>query len=373
MHSTRILVIALLLGVGCLTVNACSGKTTSDGSSGGITSDGGGSDSGTGTPNNPDCPATDPQEGPCAKDGVVCEYGDDFNPLCNTLRVCSGTHWAQPITYSNRPTCPTTAPPTVSPNPAECAATRASVPVGMACTKSGDGGGTTCLYDGSTCTCGVFCASSPVARPDCDPDAGVTDNCCDRSKVEWHCFDGPPFCKAPRARVGSACTTEGDKCALTEPGECGQPILECNKGVWTLPNVSCPISTRRAKDDIAYVGRDDTARLHDELMSTRLATYRYKRPAPLGMGSSDARHLGFIIEDMPEGSAAVLPSRDQVDLYGYTSMTVASLQHQQREIDELKAELARMREENRACRSVERGGSRALGAGGGEMRKSLER
>jgi hypothetical protein len=89
-------------------------------------------------------------------------------------------------------------------------------------------------------------------------------------------------------------------------------------------------------------------------MSTRLATYRYKRPAPLGMGPDDAPHLGFIIEDMPGGSAAVLPSRDRVDLYGYTSMTVASLQHQQREIDELRADLTRLRAENAALKRARR-------------------
>jgi hypothetical protein len=131
-------------------------------------------------------------------------------------------------------------------------------------------------------------------------------------------------------------------------------VLACSKGVWTLPNVSCPISTAKAKREIAYVDRDDTERLHGQLMSTRLATYLYKSPAPEGMGGTDARHLGFIIEDMPEGSAAVLPSRDRVDLYGYTSMTVASQQHQQREIDELRAELAKLRRENAAAKPAKR-------------------
>jgi hypothetical protein len=150
------------------------------------------------------------------------------------------------------------------------------------------------------------------------------------------------------------CTTEGESCALTEPGECGQPILKCEKGIWNVPNVGCPISTARAKREIAYVDDDATARLHEQMMSTRLATYRYKAPAPDGMGGNDARHLGFIIEDMPEGSAAVLPSRDRVDLYGYTSMAVASLQHQQREIDELKAEMVKLRRENAALKAGKR-------------------
>jgi hypothetical protein len=254
---------------------------------------------------------------------------------------------------SNSVHCPST-PPTVAPNPAECAPTRAGVPEGQACTKAGDAAGAKCSYDGSTCTCGAFCRSYPLAQPPCDPDAGITENCCDTTKIAWHCFDGPAFCKLPRPRVGSTCTTEGERCALTEPGECGEPVLACSKGVWTLPNVSCPISTAKAKREIAYVDRDDTERLHGQLMSTRLATYLYKSPAPEGMGGNDARHLGFIIEDMPEGSAAVLPSRDRVDLYGYTSMTVASLQHQQREIDELRAELAKLRRENAAAKPAKR-------------------
>ena len=338
----------LLLGSAGLAANACSGKTTSGGTS---TTDGGGG--GTST-NNPACPDTDPgDQKACSKDGLLCEYGSDFNPLCNIVRVCSGARWAMPITYTNRPTCPTT-PPTVKPNPAECAATRATVPAGEACTRAADASGTSCSYDGATCTCGSFCRSYPVAQRDCDADAGITDNCCDRSKVQWNCFDGPTFCTTPRPRVGSACTTEGESCALTEPGECGQPILRCDKGIWNVPNVGCPISTAKAKREIAYVDPEGTERLHEQLMSTRLATYRYKSPAPEGMGGSYARHLGFIIEDMPEGSAAVLASRDRVDLYGYTSMTVASLQHQQREIDELKAELETLRRENAARKPVKR-------------------
>jgi len=347
----RLAFAALLLGAGALAANACSGKTAQEGSQ----TDGGssGGDGGT-TTNNPACPDTDPGDGAaCTKDGVLCEYGSDFNPLCNTVRVCSTHRWAQPITYSNKPTCPST-PPSVSPNPSECAATRAAVPVGQACTRAADASGTTCSYDGASCTCGSFCPTYPVGQADCDADAGITQNCCDRSKIEWHCFDGPAFCKTPRPRVGSACGTEGESCALAEPGECGQPILSCSKGVWTLPNVSCPVSTARAKREIAYVDRDGTERLHDQLMSTRLASYRYNSPAPDGMGGGDARHLGFIIEDMPEGSAAVLPSRDRVDLYGYASMTVASLQHQQREIDELKAELEKLRRENAALKPAKR-------------------
>jgi len=91
-------------------------------------------------------------------------------------------------------------------------------------------------------------------------------------------------------------------------------------------------STASAKRDIAYVNESIEKRLHDDVMSMRLATYRYKP----GVTGEDAQHLGFIIEDMPQGSPAVLPSRDKVDLYGYVSMTVAALKVQERELEALK-------------------------------------
>ncbi|GAC1352279.1 MAG: hypothetical protein NVS3B20_09960 [Polyangiales bacterium] len=78
-------------------------------------------------------------------------------------------------------------------------------------------------------------------------------------------------------------------------------------------------------------------------MRVRLATYHYKT-------GDDAPHLGFIIEDMREPSAAVLPSRDRVDLYGYVSMAVAALQRQENDIAALRAEVARLSKENSAMK-----------------------
>ncbi len=95
------------------------------------------------------------------------------------------------------------------------------------------------------------------------------------------------------------------------------------------------MSSAKAKREISYVDEADEEQLRRELMSVRLATYRYKE-------GDDARHLGFIIEDMPPGSAAVLPSRERVDLYGYVSMAVAAIQAQEREIAALKREVARL-------------------------------
>jgi hypothetical protein len=179
--------------------------------------------------------------------------------------------------------------------------------------------------------------------PDCNADAGVTQSCCDKTKVVWHCFDGPAYCKAPRPRIGTSCTKEGDSCAVEAPQECGQTVIECRNSVWNLPNGGCPISSASFKRDIAYVDQEEAERLRQDLMSVRLAKYRYKT-------GDDAPHLGFIIEDMPPGSPAVLPSRERVDLYGYVSMAVATLQRQEKEIDALKAEVTRLSRENAAMK-----------------------
>jgi hypothetical protein len=110
-------------------------------------------------------------------------------------------------------------------------------------------------------------------------------------------------------------------------------------GVWNLTNSACPISSARFKRDISYIDDRRAERLREELLSMRMATYRYAQ-------DDGAMHLGFIIEDMPPGSPAVLPTRERVDLYGYISMAVAALQQQEKEIEALKAQVARLEKEN---------------------------
>jgi hypothetical protein len=120
------------------------------------------------------------------------------------------------------------------------------------------------------------------------------------------------------------------------PVECGQTVMQGQAGAWTLENNSCPVSTAQAKRDIQYVVPSDADRLYRQLLDVRLATYRYRQ-------GDAAKHLGFIIEDMPPGSPAILPSRDRVDLYGYVSMTVAALKVQAAQLAALKAEVRRLR------------------------------
>jgi hypothetical protein len=313
---------------------ACAGKSTS----GSIPDPTSPSDAGIG-PRPTDCPTSLPAQGAsCTKEALLCEYGDDYNPTCNDVVVCSGGRWATPFYRGGggSRTCPST-PPTLPPNPQGCAPTAAEVPAGQACSPKG----LTCTYDGALCSCGAFCPSYPVGQADCNPDAGITQNCCDRTNVRWTCFRGPAYCATPRPRVGQACTREGERCAIDAPRECGQTSMECRQGVWNVAPGECPISSARFKRDVAYVSQPDAEQLRGDLMRVKVARYRYTK-------GDDAPHLGFIIEDMPEGSPAVLPSRDRVDLYGYVSMTVVALQQQNEEIARLRAEVARLSDERRA-------------------------
>lgn len=316
-------------------VVACSGKTADTSSSSG-SSGTSGSSGGTATK----CPSAVPkQNDACSTPDVTCEWGDDWDPRCNTIYVCSAGRWAIPFVHGNgTPTCGSKGPPTLAGNPPDCAPTADAVPSGTVCSSTSK-----CSYDGASCSCGVQCPSYPIQPPPCTDGGSNSQNCCDQTH-KWGCFTGPKYCTAGRPHVGDTCAKEGDSCAIDPPAECGDLDLICTKGVWSLPNTECPVSTAKAKKEIAYLDRAAEDRLHDDLMSVGLATYRYK-------DGEQARHLGFVIEDMPPGSPAVLQSESRVDLYGYTSMTVASLKHQQREIDELRAEVRRLAEENARLRT----------------------
>ena len=94
-------------------------------------------------------------------------------------------------------------------------------------------------------------------------------------------------------------------------------------------------SLRRRKRNIRYLRVRDIERLHAAVMSFRLATYQYKAEGP-GAPS----RLGFIIDDVGPGPA-VAPDGATVDLYGFTSMAVAAIQAQARQIAALQRKLAR--------------------------------
>lgn len=151
---------------------------------------------------------------------------------------------------------------------------------------------------------------------------------------------GVPFCK-PDQQLGNPCSSEGQRCVPEKPLGCGRTYI-C---LASEPTV-CPISQRKFKTDITYLSDSEKTQLYTEVKNIKLATYRYKN-AP----KSRDKRLGFIIEDLSVNASkvAVNSKKERVDLYGYTSMTVAALQMQakqleslQRQVDELKKKIASM-------------------------------
>jgi hypothetical protein len=174
------------------------------------------------------------------------------------------------------------------------------------------------------------CGTATMCSADGGPgaDAGMCPGdlyCSDQMGAGGHCCPpGTTF----RASIADffGCCPDGDICG-------------CRQG-------ACPISRREAKTDIRYLQPDDLARLGHELLSTRLATYRYRPGVVSGPDATTRRHLGFIIDD---GAPAhgIAPDGHHVDLYGYVSLAVATLQVQSKQLAELRAELDSLRRELR--------------------------
>jgi hypothetical protein len=126
----------------------------------------------------------------------------------------------------------------------------------------------------------------------------------------------------------SLCSCIGN-CVCPQPGYTG-----CQQGSGGLMCQGGPVSRREFKTDIDYVTGEQQKALADQALHTRLAEYRYKADA-----AGDKKHLGFIIDDMPAQSPAVQGDATHVDLYGYTSMLLATVQQQQKQIDALKKQV----------------------------------
>jgi len=110
-----------------------------------------------------------------------------------------------------------------------------------------------------------------------------------------------------------------------------QQILALGTGV---PGTT---STIEAKKDIAYLDAAARARIAEETLGIKLATYKYKNET-----ATDRQRLGFILEDSPNVAAADM-SQKQVDLYAYASMVLATVQQQQQQIAALEAEVERLK------------------------------
>lgn len=216
------------------------------------------------------------------------------------------------------------------------------------CTFPDGGAGHAChnpaLGCASSTTCGVGC--DPVVTGVCSGSSSGGSSSSGGTGLKWYPTCGPPVypvtgcaadgglrddAGAPCPPLGSSCSTQGELCGT--PGQYSCPIGEmCSTGA----PVACPVSSRKFKDGIQYVDEEELEHLHEETLKIQLATYNYKPE----VSDPGRRHLGFIIEDMPPATPAVGWSRDHVDLYGYVSMVVATMQVQEKEIAELRRELA---------------------------------
>ena len=132
---------------------------------------------------------------------------------------------------------------------------------------------------------------------------------------------------------GDVCNLEGAQCDLQD--SCNSKLL-CTTSDPQLQPGGCPISRRDYKTDIHYLVQDDLARYQREVLDMKLATWRYKHdPAKT--------RVGIIIDD-DEKSQAVDAARNMVDVYAYTSMAIAAVQVQARQIEALQSEVNRLKE-----------------------------
>ena len=148
--------------------------------------------------------------------------------------------------------------------------------------------------------------------------------------------------REPRSRVhDDSCIMQTEQPSCACMADCFCPPEGVNKCTQSNDALTCDngtVSRRAFKKDIEYVNDSERAALADEALSISLARYRYKNEA-----ASDKIHLGFIIDDQPDDSAAVASDGTHVDLYGYTSMLLATVQQQQKQIDELKKQVQTLR------------------------------
>lgn len=185
--------------------------------------------------------------------------------------------------------------------------------------------------------CGAAGAGQNVAgKSECGGGGGGT--------LKWYMTCGAPVCGGwtPKKDV-PLCTTEaeGDPCK-TPGGQCDpkdgcNALLLCAEKDPKGGGMGCPISKAKYKRDIRYVQADEARELAARLLAIKLATYKYTAQGPQA-----PTRLGFIIDDDPN-SPAVDPERDMVDLYGYLSMAVATLQQQGKEIETLRREVATLK------------------------------
>ena len=142
--------------------------------------------------------------------------------------------------------------------------------------------------------------------------------------------DGVPICTQESLEEGDVCTEEGIVCDLED---------ECNRTLICAEDYStdnCPQSKAIFKRNIVYIDEAKSHSISADVLNMKIAEWEYKKDPP-----NRKVHLGFIIDDNP-GSPAVHVSGEQVDLYGYTSMAIVTIQQQQIQMERLEKRIAEL-------------------------------
>lgn len=142
---------------------------------------------------------------------------------------------------------------------------------------------------------------------------------------------GAPLCDATQT-LGAACGAEGQTCDLQD--DCNVQLI-CAATDPQKEN-PCPISRAAWKAHVQPLTGPEKEHLAQQALTVPLSSWNYAIPGP-----TEGRHVGFMLEDLPEGSPAV--RGDTVDLYGLATLSLAAIQQQQREIDTLRAEVETLR------------------------------
>ncbi len=256
------------------------------------------------------CPATLPAaRTACTRELLTCQYGGDPRENCRPSATCSMGFWTV-----TTPTCPPINPPNMCPATREMASGQACSPLDAVC-----------AYDGLFCRC-TNCRSFPVGG--CN------------GPLLWQCNAPNPemACPAVQPNLGAACAPEGQRCGYDCEAYGTNGGRLCQSGAWVASANNCPVSTRRAKRDIVYLSEREREQMSRDVLRTRLATYEYTDPALAGR-----RRLGFVYEDESTHRFARDPDISGVDLYGYTSLLLATVQTQQQQIEQLQREVRALR------------------------------
>lgn len=158
------------------------------------------------------CPPSPAENGPCAQEGAICEYGQSLDIQCNTHFVCEadstyGNYWSE----QSRDTCDTTCPDpsTIVPGAPCTIATEAGT------AESGDEAELHCPTETATCACTT------------GPDGAHA-----HARI-WVCKAPAEDCPTKRPLLGQPCVGEHD----CDYGACefkrGVRMI-CEQDVWQM-------------------------------------------------------------------------------------------------------------------------------------------